>query len=102
MSSEYFWDGKCAPLIDRKFDHFPIPFIDNSTVKLPGGREVYLIYNQTKCQIGGIETFNKLGLDFGDTVTIDHSEFNNIPSCRVNNLDSLIPISKLANNNLAN
>lgn len=80
-SEEYFWDGVCAPLIDHSFDKWPLPFEDKSTIKLPGAREVYYIVNNTKCLINDMSTFQKLGLDFDDTATVNHYEFTSIPTC---------------------
>jgi hypothetical protein len=78
---QYFWDGPCESLYDHGFDRWPLPFVDNSTIKLPGGREVYVVVNNTKCLVNDMQTFQKLGLDFDDTVTINQYEFANIRTC---------------------
>ena len=41
-----YWDGVCSKLTsNHTFNAWPIPFVDDAAVKVPGSREIYLISN---------------------------------------------------------
>lgn len=84
VGSPYYDDGKCLPFTameKHNFDIFPIPFADNSTIKVGNDRSVYLITNNTKCPFPNQNTFFAYGLSFDDTIPVSSYEFDRIPAC---------------------
>jgi hypothetical protein len=76
-----YWDGVCSKLTsNHTFNAWPIPFVDDAAVKVPGSREIYLISNGTKCR--NPARFRELyHQNFEDVITITFNEFNSIPTC---------------------